>query len=82
MTLEQAQRDRGFQEAYQEAYQEVFQEAFRKAFQEGFREGEAKKQSEIAGNMIRAGVDDQDVVNYTGISVESVADLKRRLNEG
>ena len=74
MTLEQAQRDRGFQEA--------FQEAFRKAFQEGFREGEAKKQSEIAGNMIRAGVDDQDVVNYTGISVESVADLKRRLNGG
>ncbi len=70
MTLEQAQRDRGFQEA------------FRKAFQEGFREGEANKQSEIAGNMIRADVDDKDVVNYTGISVELIADLKRKLNEG
>ncbi len=70
MTLEQAQRDRGRQEGLQEG------------LEKGLEEGEAKKQSEIAGNMIRAGVDDQDVVNYTGISVESVADLKSRLNGG
>ncbi len=74
MTLEQAQRDRGRQEGLQEGLE--------KGLEKGLEEGEAKKQSEIAGNMIRAGVDDQDVVNYTGISVESVADLKRRLNEG
>ena len=48
----------------------------------GRQEGEARKQSEIAENMIRAGVDDQDIVNYTGVSVESVADLKRKLNGG
>ena len=56
MTLEEAQRDRGWQEGRQE------------------------EKSEIAGNMIRAGVDDKAVADYTGLSDESVADLKRKLN--
>ena len=38
------------------------------------------KKLEIAGNMIRGGVDDQTIVICTGLSVEAVADLKRKLN--
>ena len=42
--------------------------------------GRQEEKSEIAGNMIRAGVDDKAVADYTGLSDESVADLKRKLN--
>ena len=68
MTLEEAQRDRGWQEGRQEGVQE------------GMQIGRQEEKSEIAGNMIRAGVDDKAVADYTGLSDESVADLKRKLN--
>ena len=46
----------------------------------GRQEGRQEEKSEIAGNMIRGGVDDKAVADYTGLSDESVADLKRKLN--
>ena len=46
----------------------------------GWQDGQQEKQSEIAENMLRIGIDDQSVMDCTGLSVESVADLKRTLN--
>ena len=42
--------------------------------------GRQEEKSEIAENMLRIGIDDQSVMDCTGLSVESVADLKRTLN--
>ena len=63
MTLEEAQRDRGWQEG----------------LQEGLQEGRQKAKLKIAGNMIRYGVDDEDIAKWTGLSIESVANLRREL---
>ena len=68
MTLEEAQRDRGRQEGIQIG------------LQQGLQEGRQKAKLEIAGNMIRYGVDDDYIAKWTGLSIESVTNLRRELN--
>ena len=48
--------------------------------QEGLQEGRQKAKLEIAGNMIRYGVDDDYIAKWTGLSIESVTNLRRELN--
>ena len=47
---------------------------------EGRAEGRTAEREEIVGNLIRLGVDDQVIVDSTGVAIESVAEMRDRLN--
>ena len=47
---------------------------------EGQAEGRAAEREEIVGNLIRLGVDDQVIVDSTGVAIESVVEMRDRLN--
>ena len=47
---------------------------------EGQVEGRAAIQEEIVGNLIRLGAEDQFIVDSTGVAIESVLEMRDRLN--
>ena len=47
---------------------------------EGQAEGRAAIQEEIVGNLIRLGAEDQFIVDSTGVAIESVLEMRDRLN--
>ncbi|MBD2496510.1 hypothetical protein [Nostoc sp. FACHB-280] len=48
---------------------------------EGEAKGEARKQREIATNLLRDGFPIEAVVRVTGLSIEEVQELQRQINE-
>ena len=47
---------------------------------EGHIEGRTAEREEIVGNLIRLGVDDQVIVDSTGVAIESIVEMRDRLN--
>ena len=47
---------------------------------EGQIEGRTMEREEIVGNLIRLGADDQFIVDSTGVAIESVLEMRHRLN--
>lgn len=61
-----------------EARDRIQKEGFEKSFEKGFREGVEEITREFAERLIRGGMDDQTVSNYSDLTLDEV----RRIRNG
>ena len=58
----------------------IYQQITREAKEEGKREGKREGREEVGINLLRSGMSVEQVVGFTGLSVESIKQLQQQMN--
>jgi len=59
--------------------EQLREEGRREGRKEGRKEGKREKQFEIAKRMLQSGMDDSQIIAFTGITADDVAKIKKEL---
>ena len=69
---------KGKKEGLKEGLEKGIQKGIQKGIEEGLEKGMFQKQREIAGNLLQVGLDDQTIMQTTGLDLETVRELRRQ----